>query len=147
MANIQKTLLISHSALRMYDLVTDIEKYPEFLPWCGGVEIFQSTPELMEAKISINFKGIKQFFHTKNHQKAPHTIDMSFVDGPFKNFEGHWIFTELRADACKIEFQLKYEFSNFLLDKVIGPVFSMIANTFVNSFVQRANDLYGERDE
>ena len=56
-------------------------------------------------------------------------------------------FTELRADACKIEFQLKYEFSNFLLDKVIGPVFSMIANTFVNSFVQRANDLYGERDE
>ena len=128
----------------MYDLVIDIEKYPEFLPWCGGVEIFQSTPELMEAKININFKGVKQYFHTKNFQKAPTNIDMTFVSGPFKKFEGHWIFTSLAEDACKIEFSLHYEFSNFVLDKLIGPVFSVIANTFVNGFVKRANDLYGE---
>ncbi len=144
MANVQKSLLIQHSAQRMYDLVTDIEKYPEFLPWCGGVEIYQSTPELMEAKININFKGVKQYFHTKNFQKAPTNIDMTFVSGPFKKFEGHWIFTSLAEDACKIEFSLHYEFSNFVLDKLIGPVFSVIANTFVNGFVKRANDLYGE---
>ena len=144
MANVQKSLLIQHSAQRMYDLVIDIEKYPEFLPWCGGVEIFQSTPELMEAKININFKGVKQYFHTKNFQKAPTNIDMTFVSGPFKKFEGHWIFTSLAEDACKIEFSLHYEFSNFVLDKLIGPVFSVIANTFVNGFVKRANDLYGE---
>jgi ribosome-associated toxin RatA of RatAB toxin-antitoxin module len=144
MANVQKSLLIQHSAQRMYDLVTDIEKYPEFLPWCGGVEIYQSTPELMEAKININFKGVNQYFHTKNFQKAPTNIDMTFVSGPFKKFEGHWIFTSLAEDACKIEFSLHYEFSNFVLDKLIGPVFSVIANTFVNGFVKRANDLYGE---
>ena len=144
MANVQKSLLIQHSAQRMYDLVNDIEKYPEFLPWCGGVEIYQSTPELMEAKININFKGVKQYFHTKNFQKAPTNIDMTFVSGPFKKFEGHWIFTSLAEDACKIEFSLHYEFSNFVLDKLIGPVFSVIANTFVNGFVKRANDLYGE---
>ena len=144
MANVQKSLLIQHSAQRMYDLVTDIEKYPEFLPWCGGVEIYQSTPELMEAKININFKVVKQYFHTKNFQKAPTNIDMTFVSGPFKKFEGHWIFTSLAEDACKIEFSLHYEFSNFVLDKLIGPVFSVIANTFVNGFVKRANDLYGE---
>ena len=144
MANVQKSLLIQHSAQRMYDLVIDIEKYPEFLPWCGGVEIFQSTPELMEAKININFKGVKQYFHTKNFQKAPTNIDMTFVSGPFKKFEGHWIFTSLAEDACKIEFSLHYEFSNFVLDKLIGPVFSVIATTFVNGFVKRANDLYGE---
>ena len=144
MANVQKSLLIQHSAQRMYDLVIDIEKYPEFLPWCGGVEIYQSTPELMEAKININFKGVKQYFHTKNFQKAPTNIDMTFVSGPFKKFEGHWIFTSLAEDACKIEFSLHYEFSNFVLDKLIGPVFSVIANTFVNGFVKRANDLYGE---
>jgi ribosome-associated toxin RatA of RatAB toxin-antitoxin module len=144
MANVQKSLLIQHSAQRMYYLVTDIEKYAEFLPWCGGVEIYQSTPELMEAKININFKGVKQYFHTKNFQKAPTNIDMTFVSGPFKKFEGHWIFTSLAEDACKIEFSLHYEFSNFVLDKLIGPVFSVIANTFVNGFVKRANDLYGE---
>jgi len=108
------------------------------------VEIYQSTPELMEAKININFKGVKQYFHTKNFQKAPTNIDMTFVSGPFKKFEGHWIFTSLAEDACKIEFSLHYEFSNFVLDKLIGPVFSVIANTFVNGFVKRANDLYGE---
>lgn len=144
MADVHKSLLITHSAQRMFDLVTDVEKYPEFLPWCGGVEVFQSTPELMEAKININFKGVKQYFHTKNIQKSPTNIDMTFVSGPFKKFEGHWIFTHLSEEACKIEFSLHYEFSNFILDKLIGPVFSVIANTFVNSFVKRANDLYGE---
>ena len=106
--------------------------------------MFQSTPELMEAKININFKGVKQYFHTKNIQKSPTNIDMTFVSGPFKKFEGRWIFTPLTEDACKIEFSLRYEFSNFVLDKLIGPVFSVIANTFVNSFVKRADDLYGE---
>jgi ribosome-associated toxin RatA of RatAB toxin-antitoxin module len=144
MADVHKSLLIQHSAKQMYDLVTDVEKYPEFLPWCGGVEIFQSTPELMEAKININFKGINQYFHTKNIQKSPTNIDMTFVAGPFKAFEGHWVFSPLAEDACKIEFLLHYEFSNFVLDKLIGPVFSVIANTFVNSFVKRANDHYGE---
>jgi ribosome-associated toxin RatA of RatAB toxin-antitoxin module len=144
MADVHKSLLIQHSAKQMYDLVTDVSKYPEFLPWCGGVEIFQSTPELMEAKININFKGVNQYFHTKNTQISPTNIDMTFVSGPFKAFEGHWVFTLLAEDACKIEFSLHYEFSNFLLDKLIGPVFSVIANTFVNSFVKRANDVYGE---
>jgi len=144
MADVQKSLLIQHSAQRMYDLVTDVTKYPEFLPWCGCVEIFQSTPELMEAKININFKGVKQYFHTKNIQKSPTNIDMTFVSGPFKKFEGRWIFTPLADDACKIEFSLRYEFSNFVLDKLIGPVFSVIANTFVNSFVKRADDMYGD---
>jgi ribosome-associated toxin RatA of RatAB toxin-antitoxin module len=144
MADVQKSLLIQHSAQRMFDLVTDVTKYPEFLPWCGGVEIFQSTPELMEAKININFKGVKQYFHTKNIQKSPTNIEMTFVSGPFKKFEGRWVFSPLGEDACKIEFSLRYEFSNFVLDKLIGPVFSVIANTFVNSFVKRADDLYGE---
>jgi len=144
MADIQKSLLIGHSAERMYGLVTDVEKYPEFLPWCGGVEVFSSNDQMMEAKIHINFKGVKQFFHTRNVQQFPHTIDMQFIDGPFKAFSGKWVFTPLEENACKIEFHLKYEFSNFLLDKLIGPVFGMIANTFVNSFVTRANDLYGE---
>ena len=144
MADVAKTVLINQSADRMYDLVTDVSKYPEFLPWCGGVEIFRSTPELMEAKIHIKFKGIDQYFHTLNTQERPLKIDMEFVDGPFKKFEGHWRFIPLRDDACKIEFRLHYEFTNFIMEKLIGPVFSMIAGTFVNGFVKRAEEIYGE---
>ena len=74
----------------------------------------------MEARIDINFKGIKQHFATRNTQQRPTRIDMEFTDGPFKKFTGR-SFTALRADACKIEFALHYEFSSILLEKIIGP--------------------------
>lgn len=143
MADVFKTVLIAHSAERMYELVTDVSKYPEFLPWCGGVEIFEQSESVLEAKIHIKFKGLEQFFHTRNNNIRPTSIDMVFVDGPFKKFHGKWTFTPLREDACKIEFQLHYEFENFVLEKVIGPVFGLIAGTFVDGFVKRADQVYG----
>jgi ribosome-associated toxin RatA of RatAB toxin-antitoxin module len=69
---------------------------------------------------------------------------MEFADGPFRKFTGYWLFTALREDACKIEFALHYEFTNIFLEKIIGPVFSHIANTFVESFVKRADQRYGK---
>lgn len=146
MADVSKTVLIGHSAEQMYSLVTDIRKYPEFLPWCGGVEVFEETQEVLEAKIHIKFKGINQFFHTKNQNRYAKSIEMIFVDGPFKNFYGSWQFIPLMANACKIEFRLTYEFENAWLEKLIGPVFNMIANTFVEGFVKRAEELYDEKD-
>jgi len=144
MADVQKTVLIRHSAEQMFDLVTDVADYPNFLPWCGGVEVGQHDEHSMEAKIHINFKGIKQHFATRNVHTRPTTIDMEFMDGPFKKFTGYWRFTPLRADACKIEFALHYEFSNIILEKIIGPVFSHFAHTFVDSFVKRAGQRYGK---
>jgi len=144
MADVQKTVLIRHSAEQMFDLVTDVADYPNFLPWCGGVEVGQHDEHSMEAKIHINFKGIKQHFATRNVHTRPTTIDMEFMDGPFKKFTGYWRFTPLRADACKIEFALHYEFSNIILEKIIGPVFSHIAHTFVDSFVKLADQRYGK---
>lgn len=127
----------------MFDLVTDVADYPNFLPWCGGVEIRRQEAHEMEARIDINFKGIKQHFATHNTQDRPTRIDMQFADGPFRKFTGYWRFTPLRTDACKIEFALHYEFSSVILEKIIGPVFSHIANTFVESFVKRADERYG----
>jgi len=143
MADVFKTVLIPHSAERMYHLVTDVAKYPEFLPWCGGVEVFEENEGILDAKIHIKFKGLNQYFHTRNTNVRPSSIDMNFVDGPFKKFEGKWLFTSLREDACKVEFKLHYEFESILLEKIIGPVFGMIASTFVDGFVKRADQLYG----
>jgi ribosome-associated toxin RatA of RatAB toxin-antitoxin module len=143
MADVFKTVLINQSVERMFDLVTDVARYPEFLPWCGGVEIFEQTDTILDAKISIHFKGIKQYFHTRNVNHRPETIDMVFVDGPFRHFSGQWNFIALREDACKVEFKLHWEFKNALLDKIIGPVFAHIAGTFVDRFVSRAESLYG----
>jgi ribosome-associated toxin RatA of RatAB toxin-antitoxin module len=143
MADVQKSVLLNYSAEQMYDLVTNVADYPDFLPWCGGVEIFEQTETTLDAKVLIHFNALKQFFHTRNTQTRPSHIHMTFADGPFKVFNGDWRFTPLREDACKIEFHLHYEFSSVLLEKIIGPVFSMIANTFVDSFVKRAEKVYG----
>lgn len=142
MADIRKSVLIEYSDAQMYELVTNVKEYPQFLPWCSGVEVLMQTETELEARIDVNFKGIKTFFHTRNDQQRPHRIEMKLVDGPFQKFLGSWHFTALDIHACKIEFHLHYEFSNLLLEKVIGPVFSMIANTFIDGFVKRAHHIY-----
>ncbi|WP_150698160.1 type II toxin-antitoxin system RatA family toxin [Pandoraea terrae] len=144
MAEVSKTVLVHHSAAQMYDLVTNVADYPKFLPWCGGVDVREHDDTRMEASIVIDFKGLKHSFATRNEQTRPALIKMHLVEGPFKRFYGEWKFTALRENACKIEFLLHYEFSNFILEKVIGPVFSYIANTFVDSFVKRAETVYAK---
>jgi ribosome-associated toxin RatA of RatAB toxin-antitoxin module len=143
MADIHKSVLISYSAEKMYDLVTDVATYPAFLPWCDHVDVLTHSETELEARVHIHFKGIKAFFHTRNTHRRPYHIEMAFVDGPFKKFHGSWQFKPLEGTACKIEFNLHYTFSNIFLEKIIGPVFTMIANTFVDSFVKRARQIYG----
>jgi ribosome-associated toxin RatA of RatAB toxin-antitoxin module len=143
MAVVHKTVLIGYSAEQMFNLVDRVEDYPEFLPWCGGIEVSERSENTLTAKLKINYHGLKQSFSTQNTNERPNRMTMRLVEGPFKHFEGRWYFKELRADACKIEFDMEYEFSNRLLEGVIGPVFSMIANSFVDSFCKRAEQIYG----
>jgi ribosome-associated toxin RatA of RatAB toxin-antitoxin module len=142
MAQVEKTVLVMHSCAQMFTLVDDVMKYPTFLPWCGGVDLHERTDEITSATLHINYHGIKQHFTTINTKHFPTRMDITLKDGPFKHLEGHWHFIALREDACKIEFKLAYEFSNSLLEKIIAPVFSHIANTFVDSFVLQAGKIY-----
>ena len=143
MVKVEKTVLVHHTAAQMFDLVDGVERYREFLPWCGGVAVKERTPDVTEARIDINFHGVKAHFHTRN-TKSPNHMLIALVDGPFKRFEGEWVFTPLGEDACKVELRLHWEFSTRLLEKVIGPVFNRIASTFVQSFEKRADQLFGE---
>jgi ribosome-associated toxin RatA of RatAB toxin-antitoxin module len=143
MAVVHKTVLIGYSAEQMFTLVDRVEDYPQFLPWCGGVEIRDREDHKLIAKININYHGLRQSFTTENTNSPPHAMTMRLVEGPFKQFEASWKFNALRPDACKIEFDMHYEFSNRLFESVIGPVFSMIANSFVDSFCKRAEAVYG----
>jgi len=142
MAQVEKTVLVMHSCAQMFALVDDVTHYSSFLPWCGGVDVHEQTEHVTEATLHINYHGIKQHFTTRNTKQYPHRMDIQLSDGPFRHMEGHWHFIALREDACKIEFKLNYEFSNAILEKIIAPVFSHIANTFVDSFVLRADEVY-----
>jgi ribosome-associated toxin RatA of RatAB toxin-antitoxin module len=143
MAVVHKSVLLGYSAEQMFALVDRVEDYPKFLPWCGGVTVKQREGNKLIATLSINYHGIKQTFTTENTNTPPTLMKMNLIEGPFKHLDGTWSFKPLRADACKIEFDLHYEFSSRVLEQIIGPVFSMIANSFVDSFCKRAEAVYG----
>ena len=141
-------MLVPFAAERMFALVDDVASYPEFLPWCASAEVVQQDEQAQHAGLSIRYKGIKQRFSTRNvkvqpsaHQ--PGSIAMTLVDGPFRLLDGQWLFKPLDSGSCKIEFRLHYEFSSKILGKTLGPAFGRIADSFVDAFVKRAEDLYG----
>jgi ribosome-associated toxin RatA of RatAB toxin-antitoxin module len=144
MAEIEKSVLIGHSASRMFALVDAVEEYPTFLPWCGGASVTPVNESVTHATIMIDYHHIKHSFTTENVRKPGELITMTLLDGPFQNLDGHWRFIPLAENACKIEFRLHYTFSHFILEKLVGPVFFMIANSFVEAFIQRAEEVYGE---
>ncbi|MFA5913659.1 MAG: type II toxin-antitoxin system RatA family toxin [Burkholderiales bacterium] len=143
MAKVEKSVLIGHSAAKMYALVADVDAYPQFLPWCSATEVRQIDAERAAATLHINYHGLRLHFTTENRMEKGVLIDMKLANGPFKHLDGYWRFIALSDQACKIEFQLNYELSGKLVDKLAGPVFNHIASTLVEVFVKRAASLYG----
>jgi len=143
MATIAKSALVQHRATEMFALVDDVSSYKDFLPWCGGSEELSRDGDEVKASVVIAHSGLNKTFTTLNRLQKDKVIEMSLIDGPFKHLHGFWRFDELSEDACKISLDLEYEFSNRLIGMVVGPVFSQIANTLVDSFCQRAEVIYG----
>lgn len=142
MAIVEKSVLVGHSAAQMYALVEHVEAYPQFLPWCSGAEVQRLDPQRAVATLRVNYHGLRFHFTTENQMEEGALIDMKLVHGPFHHLDGFWRFVPLAEQACKVEFRLSYELSGKLVDKLAGPVFSHIANTFVEAFVKRAVTLH-----
>lgn len=138
MALVEKTVLIEQSAERMFELVDRCEDYPAFLPWCSQTEVKYRDEQKTVATLHISYHAVKSSFTTENTKVPGRSMNIRLVDGPFRRLEGSWQFKPLAEKACKIEFTLHYEFSSRIFEKIIGPVFSHIANTFVDAFVRRA---------
>jgi ribosome-associated toxin RatA of RatAB toxin-antitoxin module len=139
MHKIHKSAIVLHPAQKMFQLVDSVETYPQFLPWCGLTQIIERDNDRTIASIEINYKGIKQTFTTENTKKENQEMMIKLIDGPFKSLSGEWMFKNLDKDSCQIELKLEYEFSNVILEKLISPVFNMIANTFIDEFIKEAN--------
>lgn len=139
---IDKTALVMHSAERMFHLVNDVARYPEFLPWCASTEIHDQSDEQITASMDIAKGGIRQTLTTRNQLQSPQIIDITLVDGPFRNLSGRWRFKPLDSGACKVILTLEFEFSGSLSRMTFGQVFSHAANTMVDAFCRRADQLY-----
>ncbi len=143
MTRVQKSALVKFSAQQMFDLVNNIEDYPEFLPWCSGSRILSRTPEIVEAELSIAKAGFHKSFATRNRLDNGGKIYMSLLNGPFDSLEGIWDFMPLREDASKISLDLQFEIHSTFAALAFGAVFNQICNTMVSSFTQRAKQVYG----
>jgi ribosome-associated toxin RatA of RatAB toxin-antitoxin module len=142
MAIVEKSVLVHFSAQQMFDLVRNVADYPQFLPWCGDGSVEPLDNNVEKATVEIAFKGVKQSFCTLNRLMPSSEIHMKLLEGPFTHLEGTWQFLELTTEACKVHFKLEYEFSSKVLEQLVGPIFTQVANSFVDSFIKRAESLH-----
>ena len=155
MKHVKKSVLLWYSAHEIYELVVDVESYPKFLPWCARAEILERRADGLTARLHLAYSGLRHAFTTRNVHVPDRSVQVALVDGPFSLLDGLWRFVPLplpggatplgAGDACKIEFEMRYAFANGVLDAAISPVFDRIAGTFVDSFVRRAEQVYGAR--
>lgn len=129
----------------MYALVSDIEAYPRFLPWCRSTQVLSRNDDEVRARIEMHKGGVHKSFTTCNRLQKNKMIEIRLLEGPFQHLEGFWRFQALRSDACKVSLDMEFEFASHLLQMAVGPVFKQIANSLVEAFCQRAAQLYGGR--
>ena len=142
MPSINRSALVPYSAEQMFQLVDDITAYPEFLPWCGGAQEHKRDENQVQASVVIQKGSLNKSFTTLNTLTKPELIELTLLDGPFQTLNGYWRFSPLSDEACRVTFDLEFEFANKLVGLAVGPVFNQVANTFVDSFVERAKAVY-----
>ena len=136
--------VLPHRPEQMFDLVADVGRYPEFLPWCVGARIRSRTDTLLIADLIIGFKGIRESFTSRVAlDREAMTIDVTYQDGPFKYLNNNWKFGNAEAGQCALDFYVDFEFKSRILQKMIEMLFSEAVRRMVNAFEQRAAQLYG----
>ena len=143
MTQVDRSALVLHTAEQMFDLVNDVESYPQFLPWCSGTTLIESTETTMQASLKVAKAGLKYSFTTRNEHERPGKIRIELVEGPFSSLSGVWLFQPLSDEACKVSLSLQFDFSGKLTSLAMGKVFNQMAVTMVDAFVSRADQVYG----
>ena len=129
----------------MFALVSDIPAYPDFLPWCRGATVLSRTEDEVRATLDLSKGGLEKSFTTLNRHQRNKMIEIRLLEGPFQKLEGFWRFDPLGEHGCKVTLDLEFEFASRMLGMMVGPVFSQVANSLVDSFQQRAVGVYGKR--
>lgn len=143
---VNRSAIVPYSPDEMYALVDDVDAYREFLPWCSGSAVQSRHGEVQLARVDVDFKGLKKSFVTENTGFPGERIDMRLKEGPFRELKGSWTFDALGSSATRVQLHLQFEFSGAMVDKLLGPVFKSISGSLVDSFVRRAEVVYGRRE-
>ena len=145
MKTIHKSVLIWYSPQEMFALVTDVEQYPQFLPWCSHGKVLERDAQGMLAEVGMSVGGLRKAFVTRNTHEDGRRVQMKLVKGPFSRLDGDWHFYPVgdgQERACKVDLQLHYAFDNRALAALVGPIFDRIAGSLMDAFIQRAEQVY-----
>jgi coenzyme Q-binding protein COQ10 len=130
---------------QLFDLVADVERYPEFLPWCMAVRVKTRAPEMIEADMIVGFRMIRERFASRVRLDRPRRrIDVAYIEGPFRYLNNHWVFEEAGNDHCRLDFFVDFEFHSPVLRRLMGVLFNEAVRRMVGAFEARARVLYGE---
>jgi len=134
----EETRVIPCSAQKMFDVVLDIESYPDFLPWVASSHVFEKNEHELSAELVANLAGSKHHFTTTDRYVSGKIIEIRLMDGPFRFLESLWTFDPLSESSCRVHFSIEFEFKSMMLDLIASPVFSSACKSMVHAFEQRA---------
>ncbi|MFB1011787.1 MAG: type II toxin-antitoxin system RatA family toxin [Thiopseudomonas sp.] len=140
---ISRSALLPYPARALYDMVNDVESYPQFLPWCSATRLIESSETGLRAELTVAKAGLTQRFSTRNQMIPGERIELQLEEGPFKKLHGVWTFQALTDEATKISLEMEFDYSGAIIRATLGPLFTHAANTMVDAFCQRARQLYG----
>ncbi len=127
---------------QMFDLVADVQQYPQFLPWCLAARIRRRERDAITADLVIGFKMIREKFTSRVEMSRPERIDVAYIEGPLRYLNNHWSFRP-HPDGCEVDFYVDFEFRSKVLQKMIGALFNEAFRRMVAAFEARAEELYG----
>ena len=137
------SIILPFSSIELYEVVIDVEAYPEFLPWCLSAKIIKKIDNNnFDAELKVGYKAIDEKYISRIRAKYGEKINSKAISGPFKVLDSTWIFTDSGKKKCNVEFMIEYEFKSFFLDKVMGSLFKKATIKMLDAFEQRARYLY-----
>jgi ribosome-associated toxin RatA of RatAB toxin-antitoxin module/CRP-like cAMP-binding protein len=140
---IRRSVLVPYSAEGMFDLIEQAEHYPQFLPWCVGATILERSDDWVAARIEFNYMHVRFGFRTRNPKRRPEWLSVRLVEGPFRRFQADWQLTPLGRQGCKVAFDLTYEVSDGVLDRLAARAVDVVSRSMMDAFIQRAEATLG----
>jgi ribosome-associated toxin RatA of RatAB toxin-antitoxin module len=140
---IRRSALVSFSPEQMIDLVIDVERYPQFLPWVSGAQLHEKSERELLASMEMQRSGVRERFSTRNTFERPSYMTLKMVQGPFRVLEGRWSFAPIGTAGTRVELEMRFEFANPVISMLFGRAFEHSCNTLIDAFIARARETYG----
>jgi ribosome-associated toxin RatA of RatAB toxin-antitoxin module len=140
---IRRSALVTFSPEQMFDLVIDVERYPQFLPWVSGAQLHEKSERELLASMEMQRSGVRERFCTRNTFERPSFMTLQIVQGPFRVLEGRWSFAPIGTAGTRVELEMRFEFANPVISMLFGKAFEQSCNTLIDAFITRARATYG----